>query len=247
MIAGMSASSITRLVVSRSCSRLILSITNADSARMRSTLPSSDGWKRKNGSSIQRRRAARGGAEQEHEPDRRDHHAVEPELQLAQPRVVEAGHEQHQREPDAAVDRLPQHVVVRAALDVVLGRRPERVDRAGDQPDRRDEQQHVDAHDPGGALLPEPLDRRAERGSAQPPSVRHPTHGRGPVVLGVVERGDDLPHHRGGALGAEAAGLVRRDHDVLRVVRIGDRRVPGLVGAAEPLLRRAGLAGDRDR
>ena len=55
MIAGISASSITRLVVSRSCRRLIRSITNADRARIRSTFPSSEGWKRKNGSSIQRR------------------------------------------------------------------------------------------------------------------------------------------------------------------------------------------------
>ena len=44
-----------RDVISRSWSRRTRSMMNADSARISSTLPSSDGWKRKNGSSIQRR------------------------------------------------------------------------------------------------------------------------------------------------------------------------------------------------
>jgi hypothetical protein len=53
--AGISASSITRAVVSRSCSRRTRSTMNADSARTSRTLPSSDAWNEKNGSWIARR------------------------------------------------------------------------------------------------------------------------------------------------------------------------------------------------
>jgi hypothetical protein len=49
-IAGITASSTMRLVVSRSVRRLMRSTMKADSATIRSTFPSSDGWKLKNGS-----------------------------------------------------------------------------------------------------------------------------------------------------------------------------------------------------
>ena len=52
---GTSASSMIRDVVWRSLMYRSRSSTNADSASTSSTLPSSEGWKRKNGSSIQRR------------------------------------------------------------------------------------------------------------------------------------------------------------------------------------------------
>ncbi len=47
-IAGTSAAIITRAVVSRSRRRRERSTTKADSARIRSTLPSSEAWKEKN-------------------------------------------------------------------------------------------------------------------------------------------------------------------------------------------------------
>ena len=53
-IAGTSAASITRTVVSRSRSRRDRSTTNADSERIKNTLPSSDAWKEKNGRAIAR-------------------------------------------------------------------------------------------------------------------------------------------------------------------------------------------------
>jgi hypothetical protein len=52
---------------------------------------------------------------------------------------------------------------MRAALDVVLGRRPERVDRAGDQADHGQQEQHVDSDDASRALVAESLHGRAER------------------------------------------------------------------------------------
>ena len=53
-IAGTSAASITRAVVSRSRRRRARSTTNADSARISSTLPSSEPWNEKNGRLIAR-------------------------------------------------------------------------------------------------------------------------------------------------------------------------------------------------
>ena len=53
--AGSSASSMMRLVVSRAESFLDRSTMNAAKAMISSTLPNSDGWKVKKGSSIQRR------------------------------------------------------------------------------------------------------------------------------------------------------------------------------------------------
>src|SRR5215213_1879784 len=67
------------------------------------------------------------------------------------------------------------------------------------------------------------------------------------LLLHVQEHGEDLAGLRGGALGAEAAGLVGGDHDVARVRIRRERHVPGLVRPAETLLRGAGLAGDLDR
>ena len=53
-VAGISAPSITRAVVSRSRRRLPRSTTYADSAMISSTLPSSEAWKEKNGRLIAR-------------------------------------------------------------------------------------------------------------------------------------------------------------------------------------------------
>ena len=53
-MAGITASRTIRLVVSRSFSRLIRSTMKPASDTTRSTLPSSDGWKLRNGSEIAR-------------------------------------------------------------------------------------------------------------------------------------------------------------------------------------------------
>src|SRR4051812_18297294 len=67
------------------------------------------------------------------------------------------------------------------------------------------------------------------------------------LLLHVQQHGEDLAGIGGRAVRADPAGLVGRDDDVAGV-RIGRQRyVPGLVRAAQPLLRGAGLAGDRDR
>ena len=63
-MAGNSASSIIRAVVSRPMPRAMRSTRNAERATTSSSLPSSDGWRLKNGSGIQRLepRVARGRA-----------------------------------------------------------------------------------------------------------------------------------------------------------------------------------------
>src|SRR5215208_1208842 len=67
------------------------------------------------------------------------------------------------------------------------------------------------------------------------------------LLLHVEQDGEDPAGLRRGAVRAEPARLVGRDHDVARV-RIGrQRHVPGLVRTAQALLRGAGLAGDLDR
>ena len=76
------------------------SIRNADSASTSSTLPSSEGWKRKNGSSSQRREPRVTPAGRQHEQDQPDHRAVEADLQLAEARVVDARQHEHQHEAE---------------------------------------------------------------------------------------------------------------------------------------------------
>src|SRR3954453_19889629 len=71
--------------------------------------------------------------------------------------------------------------------------------------------------------------------------------GAGVLLLHVQQRGEDPAGLGRGAVGAEPAGLVGRDHDVAGVRVRRERHVPGLVRAAQALLRGAGLAGDRDR
>src|SRR4051812_29223331 len=103
---------------------------------------------------------------------------------------------------------------------------------------------------PSGAV---DIERSATLLRVRPAGTRGPAAGprglagAGVLLLHVQQNGEDLAGLRRRAVGAEAAGLVGRDHDVARV-RIGrERDVPGLVRAAQALLRGAGLAGDRDR
>src|SRR3954454_3248535 len=86
------------------------------------------------------------------------------------------------------------------------------------------------------------------RGTRGPGSAtRRGLAGAGVLLLHVQQRGEDPAGLGRGAVGAEPAGLIGRDHDVARVRVRRERDVPGLVSAAQTLLRGAGLAGDRDR
>ena len=87
-------------------------MTKPARASISSNLPSSDGWKVKNGSSIQRCEPRVGGAEHETSDDRDDHRRVDARPELAEARVVDAGEGEHQGDPDDRVDRLADHVVV---------------------------------------------------------------------------------------------------------------------------------------
>ena len=80
-------------------------------------------------------RAAGGGAEDEHEADRRDHRPVDADPELAEARVVDPRDGEHQRDPDQRVDDLAQHEVERVARDVVAGRRGQGEEAEGDQPE----------------------------------------------------------------------------------------------------------------
>ena len=110
---------------------------NAASVRIRRSLPSSEGWKVKNGSSIQRREPRVASPSSEHQHDRADHRRVEAHPELAEARVVDPGQGEHQRDPHDRVDRLADDVVVGVAGDVLLGGDPERVRAEGDDRDRR--------------------------------------------------------------------------------------------------------------
>ena len=148
------------------------------SATTSSTLPSSDGWKLKNGSTIQ---------------------LLAPRVAVAMPSTarIEADHQRRRAgsatraaasspaarrtyirtRPDAGVDRL--------ALDVVVAGRPatslrrgalERDQRAGDQPERRQQQQRVQpqpplARDERGRRLGGGLDGRGAHSVALVPGV----------------------------------------------------------------------------
>src|ERR671922_1872149 len=83
--------------------------------------------------------------------------------------------------------------------------------------------------------------------TTRPPLVGRSPARDDPVLVYVEQLGQDPASHRRGGVRAEAPGLVGHGHYVLRV-RVGrERDIPGLVCPAEPLLRRARLAGHGDR
>ena len=98
-----------------------------------SSFPSSEGWKVKKGSSIQRRDPRAAVPSTSTRTIRGDHRRVEADPQLAEARVVDAGDGEHQRDPDDGVDGLADHEEVGVALDEVLGGWRARGDQAGDQ------------------------------------------------------------------------------------------------------------------
>ena len=141
IIAGISASSMIRAVVRRSCSRRERSTANAASDTISRILPNSEGWNWKNGSGIQRARPLH-RRHPEHDQVQRDHQAVEAVLVLAQPRVVDPRQHQRQR-PARSRSRSPgarrSTWDSRAATGLAL----ERDQRAGDEPERRQQQQRI--------------------------------------------------------------------------------------------------------
>ena len=136
-----------RAVVSRPMRRM-RSTTKADSDTISSTLPISDGWKLKNGSSIHARVPRVAPAMAEHEQQQADQQPVDRVAQLAQPRVVEPRDRVHEHEPDRRIRGLAVDVVVGLAVDVVLRRGVERDQRAGHQPERGQQQQRIEPQVP---------------------------------------------------------------------------------------------------
>ena len=229
--AGISASSMMRLVVSRSVRRRMRSTTNADSARTSSTLPSSDGWKRKKGSSIARREPRAENAQREDEHDRADQ-----QRRTARASTRAGASSRSGTAAASARCRRPRRPPAgRRSSSGCPGCRPRSPSRScrccGDEAERREQQQQVDAQRRATRRVAEVTHRRSwpRRVISRAP-LRLP---RARVLVDVEQRGDDLARHRRGRLGAEAAGLVGHGDHVLRV-RVGrERHVPGLVRPAE--------------
>ena len=98
-------------------------------------------------------RSAGRRADGERQQDQRDREAVDAELQLAQPRIVEAREQQHQHDADAAVCGLADQVVVGIPGDVTVGGGADHVDAGGRQRDRGDKEQEVELEHGGGEPL----------------------------------------------------------------------------------------------
>ena len=96
-------------------------------------MPSSDGWKLKKGSSKERREPRAAKPKTKTSETLAHEEGVDPDPQLAEARVVDAGEQVHPDQAEHAVDRLAIDVIARVARHVVLGRLAEREDAEGDQ------------------------------------------------------------------------------------------------------------------
>ena len=211
--------------------RLAPSMTKPARARISRSLPSSEGWKAEEGEFEGAPRAAGGEAEDEDERDRDAEEGVDPDPQLAEARVVDAGEHEHPDDAEQAVDRLPVDVVVGAAGDVVRGRLAESV-------------KTLKATRPSGGERQRPVhvgeaeafaDRRrriangsglrrvaaaARRTSSGLPPLAAPASGS--ACLAEI-RFEDLQGRRRRGFGAEAAFLDGHDRDDARVRVRGQR------------------------
>ena len=113
------------------------SMTKPASARTSRSLPSSDGWKLKKGSSKERREPRAAKPKTKTSETLAHEEGVDADPQLAEARVVDAGEQVHPDQAEHGVDRLAIDVVAGVAGHVVLGRLAEGEDAEGDQRRRR--------------------------------------------------------------------------------------------------------------